>query len=186
MLYLFNEKYDKSKIYKIIESFARHKKFQQRINFVKISKVLINNNNIFNEKIKELFLIIALNDKNMNVKIALCKLIKKILINNKNELNKDASIYHLYKILFNKEKSISIKTIFKDVIIEDKKEDENLNEYYNKYEYNKNIFIGDNSYFVKEFNIDIEDEKLVNINNEKDEKNFDNNINNEIKIDNSN
>ena len=176
MLYLYNEKYDNIKIYKIVESFAGHKKFQQRINFVKMCKVLINNKSLYNDKIKELFFVIALNDKNMNVKITLCKLIKKVLINDKHILNKDMSIYDLYKILSGKEKSISIKNIFKDIVIEEK--DKNDLEQYNNFKYNKNMFLGDNSYFIKEFNIDIEDEKMINMNDEKE----DNNINNEIQI----
>ena len=176
MLYLYNEKYDNIKIYKIVESFAGHKKFQQRINFVKMCKVLINNKNLYNDKIKELFFVIALNDKNMNVKVALCKLIKKVLINDKHILNKDISIYDLYKILSGKEKSISIKNIFKDIVIEEK--DKNDLEQYNNFKCNKNMFLGDNSYFIKEFNIDIEDEKMINMNDEKE----DNNINNEIQI----
>jgi hypothetical protein len=83
ILYLYNEKYDNDKLNKLIESFALHKKFHQRINFIKMSKVLIENENLYNNKIKELFFIISLNDKNLNVKIALCKLIKKILTNDK-------------------------------------------------------------------------------------------------------
>ena len=86
------------------------------------------------------------------------------------------SIYDLYKILSGKEKSISIKNIFKDIVIEEK--DKNDLEQYNNFKYNKNMFLGDNSYFIKEFNIDIEDEKMINMNDEKE----DNNINNEIQI----
>ena len=194
ILYLYNEKYDNDKLNKLIESFALHKKFHQRINFIKMSKVLIENENLYNNKIKELFFIISLNDKNLNVKIALCKLIKKILTNEKHILYKDSSIFYLYKIFSSKEKSISIKTIFKDIIIEDKKDNNNeIEQYYNKYKYNKNMFTGDCTYFVKEFNVDIDDEKLVNtdknkenkdeILNNENEKEF--NINNEINSENS-
>jgi hypothetical protein len=58
ILYLYNEKYDNNKLNKLIESFAGHKKFHQRINFVKMSKILVENDNIYNNKIKELFFII--------------------------------------------------------------------------------------------------------------------------------
>lgn len=54
-----------------------HKKFHQRINFIKICKTLVNNKNLYNEKLIELFFIIACNEKIFNVKIALSKLIKK-------------------------------------------------------------------------------------------------------------
>ena len=188
ILYLYNEKYDNVKLIKLIETFSVHKKFHQRINFVKMSKVLITNIDLYNNKLKELFFIIVLNDKNLNVKIALCKLIKKILTNDRHILYKDLSIYYLYKIIATKEKSISIKNIFKDIITEDKKDAQELEKYYDKYKYNKKIFIGDNIYFIKEFNIDIDDEKMINIEEVKenkneilnDEKEEEKNINNEI------
>ena len=188
ILYLYNERYDNVKLIKLIETFSVHKKFHQRINFVKMSKVLITNIDLYNNKLKELFFIIVLNDKNLNVKIALCKLIKKILTNDRHILYKDLSIYYLYKIIATKEKSISIKNIFKDIITEDKKDAQELEKYYDKYKYNKKIFIGDNIYFIKEFNIDIDDEKMINIEEVKenkneilnDEKEEEKNINNEI------
>ena len=153
-----------------------------------MSKVLITNIDLYNNKLKELFFIIVLNDKNLNVKIALCKLIKKILTNDRNILYKDLSIYYLYKIIATKEKSISIKNIFKDIITEDKKDAQEFEKYYDKYKYNKKIFIGDNIYFIKEFNIDIDDEKMINIEEVKENKNEilndqkeeEKNINNEI------
>ena len=167
LLYLYNEKYEINKIYKLIEVFAFHKKFIQRINFVKMCKILSDNKDLFNNKIKELFFIIALNDKNLNVKIALSKLIKKILINDKHILYNNISIYHLYKIIISKENSFSIKNIFKDILIEQKNEKED----YDKYKYNKKLFVGNNNYFIKEFNVVIEDEKLINIDdNNKKEK----------------
>jgi hypothetical protein len=176
--YLFNEKYDKNKLYKLLECFAFHKKFHQRINFVKICKVLINDKDLFNDKIKELFFIIALNDKNLNVKIALCKLIKKILINDKHILYNNIYIYLLYKLLNTKEKSASIKNIFNDIIFDEKK-DKNETEDIDKFIFNKKLFIGNNNYFLKEFNVVIEDENIDKIDNDKDmEDNIDNDINN--------
>ena len=189
ILYLYKEKYDNLKLIKLIEAFSKHKKFHQRINFVKMCKELISNEELYNNKIKELFFIIALNDKNLNVKITLCKLIKKVLTNDKHILYNDLSIYHLYKILSTKEKSISIKNIFKDITIEDKKDDNELGKYLDNYKYNKKIFIGDDTFFMKEFNIDIEDDKIVNMEEIKENKNeilnsekeVEININNEIK-----
>ena len=163
--YLFNEKFDKNKIYKLIECFAFHKKFHQRINFVKMCKVLIYNNDLFNDKIKDIFFILALNDKNLNVKIALCKLLQKILTNDKHPLYNNIYIYQLYKLFSTKEKSISIKNIFKDIILEEIK-DKNEIQDINKYIYDKKIFIGNNNYFIKEFNVVIEDEKEDNIDND--------------------
>ena len=184
--YLYNEKYDKNKLFKLIESFAKNKKFQQRINFVKMSKILTDGNDLFNDKIKELFFIIALNDKNLNVKIALCKLVKKILLNDNHILFNNIDIYQLYKILLTKEKSISIKTIFKDISIDDKNFKE-INEDYNKYIYNKNLFFESYNYFIQEFNIIIDDEKILtnefgggmNFNNEKNNSRNSNEINTE-------
>jgi hypothetical protein len=77
ILYLYDENYKKKELFKIMDSFALHKKFQQRINFIKMCKILMDNKNIYNEKIIELFFIIAVNEKIFNVKIALSKLLKK-------------------------------------------------------------------------------------------------------------
>ena len=174
--YLFNEKYDKNKLYKLMECFAFHKKFQQRINFVKMCKVLINDKDLFNDKIKELFFIIALNDKNLNVKIALCKLIKKILTNDKHVLFNNIYIYLLFKLFYTREKSASIKNIFNDIVFDEKK-DSNETEDINKFIFNKKLFVGNNNYFIKEFNVVIEEENINNINNDK---NMEDNIDNEI------
>ena len=180
--YLFNEKYDKNKLYKLMECFAFHKKFQQRINFVKMCKVLINDKDLFNDKIKELFFIIALNDKNLNVKIALCKLVKKILTNDKHVLFNNIYIYLLFKLFYTREKSASIKNIFNDIVFDEKK-DSNETEDINKFIFNKKLFVGNNNYFIKEFNVVIEEENINNINNDKNmEDNIDNEINsNKIK-----
>jgi len=174
--YLFNEKYDKNKLYKLMECFAFHKKFQQRINFVKMCKVLINDKDLFNDKIKELFFIIALNDKNLNVKIALCKLVKKILTNDKHVLFNNIYIYLLFKLFYTREKSASIKNIFNDIVFDEKK-DSNETEDINKFIFNKKLFVGNNNYFIKEFNVVIEEENINNINNDK---NMEDNIDNEI------
>ena len=40
--YLYNVNYKKEQLFRLIDSFALHKKYHQRINFVKICKILIN------------------------------------------------------------------------------------------------------------------------------------------------
>ena len=195
ILYLYDENYKKKELFKIMDSFALHKKFQQRINFIKMCKILIDNKNIYNEKIIELFFIIAVNEKILNVKIALSKLLKKKLSDKNSPLYGELSIHKLVQILLNNKKNKTIENIFKDVEIKEIDEKTNIelnNKYYIKKE---KIFIGDNKYFIKEFNIDYEekqkDEEKSN-NNKKDEGEIiinnidnDNNIINNIDNDNN-
>ena len=161
ILYLYNENYKKKELFKILDSFAFHKKYHQRINFIKICKILINNKNIYYEKIMELFFIISSYEKILNVEIALCKLIKKILLDNKSACYGELSIYKICQILLNKHKNITIKNIFKDINIKDIDEKNNniFNQYLQKFKGKEIIFNGDNQYFIKEFNIDYEEDK---------------------------
>ena len=159
ILYLYNENYKKKELFKLLDSFALHKKFHQRINFIKICKTLVNNKNLYNEKLIELFFIIACNEKIFNVKIALSKLIKKILSDEKSPCYGELSLYKLISLLLNKQKNITIENIFKDIKI--KNIDEQSDNIFNQYCYNSKdkVFIGDNKYFIEEFNIDYEEFK---------------------------
>ena len=159
ILYLYNENYKKKELFNILDSFALHKKHQQRINFIKICKILVENKNIYNEKIMELFFIIANYDKIFNVKIALSKLIKKVLTNDKSPLFGELSFFQITKILLNKQKNITIEYILKDIDIKEIN-DNNLSEKLcSKFQDKRKIFIRDNKYFIKEFNIDCEEDK---------------------------
>jgi hypothetical protein len=160
ILHLYNENYAKKELFKILECFALHKKFQQRINFIKMCKILMNNKNIYNEKIVELLYIISLKEKILNVKIALCKLLKKVLSNDKSPLKEELSLHKLCKILLNK-KNKAIENILKSLEIKETNEDI-FNEYKNKYSDEDKIFIGNNKYFIEEFKIDYEEENKVN------------------------
>ena len=159
ILYLYNENYKKKELFKILESFALHKKYHQRITFIKICKILVSNKNIYIEKLMELFFIISNNEKIFNVKIALSKLIKKILSDEKSPCYGELSLYKIISILLNKQKCITIKNIFKDIKI--KNIDEQNNNIFNQFCDNSKdkVFIGDNKYFIEEFNIDYEEVK---------------------------
>ena len=160
ILHLYNEKFKKIELFKILESFALHKKFHQRINFIKMCKVLMSNKNIYNEKIEELFYIISLKEKILNVKIAQCKLLKKILSNDKSPLNAELSIHKLCKILLNK-KNKTIENILSSIEIKEANEDI-FDQYKNKYSDKDKIFIGNNKYFIDEFKIDYEEDNKAN------------------------
>ena len=157
ILYLYNENYKTKELFKILDCFALHKKFHQRINFIKICKILINNVNIYKEKIIELFFIIASYEKILNVKIALSKLLRKVLSNDKSPLYDDLSIHKLCQILLNKQKNRTIENIFKSLQIKETNEDI-FNEYKNKYSEKEKIFKGNNKYFIEEFKIDYDED----------------------------
>ena len=109
----------------------------------------------------ELFFIIAFYDTIINVKIALCKLLKKILSNDNSACYGELSIYGICKIILNKHKNLTISNIFKDISIKeiDEKNKNIFNQYITKYKDKENIFIRDNKYFIQEFNIDYEEDK---------------------------
>ena len=161
ILYLYNENYKKDELFKILDSFALHKKYHQRINFIKICKILLDNKNIYTEKIMELFFVIASYEKILNVKIALSKLIKKVILNENCECHREKSLLKLCEILMSRQKNITIENILRNVIIKeiDDKTNYIFNQFSLKFNGKNKIFVGDNKYFIKEFNIDYEEDK---------------------------
>ena len=161
--YLYNINYKKEQLFKIIESFAMHKKFQQRIMFVKMCKIFLNNKNLYEEKIKNILLDLVEHEKIKDVKIYLSRILKKIIINDKMLLYNDETLHKICYLL-NKEKIHCINDIFKDTtirynennegnnIIEQNNNDNNSNDNKKKEKY----FKGDNEFFIKEFKIELE------------------------------
>ena len=187
--YLYNINYKKEQLFKLIDSFAMHKKFQQRINFVKMCKIFLNDKKLYEEKIKNLLVNLIEHETIKDVKILLSKILKKIIKNDKKILYNDDTIHKICYILLKNNISV-IKEIFNDVTI---KYDESYNEKNNinngdikKEKY----FKGDNDFFFKEFKVELEkktsilffDKNSSNINIENyNEINIDINIDDEEK-----
>ena len=112
IVYLYKENYKKDKLIKILEIFALNKKFKIRINFIKMCPILLGDKNLYKEKIKELIEIIVNKDKILDVKIALGKVLIKIINNEKISLCKDDFIH---KICNNLCKNDFIKEMFKGI-----------------------------------------------------------------------
>ena len=148
IVYLFDDNYNKDKLIELIKTFSYHKKFQHRITFVKMCKVFLMNYHIYTEIIKDILLKIS-NDKISNVRISICKMLKKIIINDKCPCNNDKDIYDICKKLYDKN-SKSIVNIFKGInkIKFDDLEDNNKEIFTEK-------FSGNFQFFENEFNIDI-------------------------------
>jgi len=159
--YLYNINYKKEQLFKIIESFAMHKKFQQRIIFVKMCKIFLNNKNLYEEKIKNILLDLIQHEKIKDVKINLSRVLQKIIKNDKKLLYKDETIHKICYLL-NKEKIRSINDIFHDVNIRYKEINEGNdiitenNEVNNDNKMKEKYFKGDNEFFIKEFKIELE------------------------------
>ena len=162
--YLYNINYKKEQLFKIIESFAMHQKFQQRIIFVKMCKIFLNNKNLYEEKIKNILIDLIEHEKIKDVKIYLSKILKKIIKNDKMLLYKDETLHKICYLL-NKEKIPCINNIFKDVIIRyniDKEvnnnieNNDNINNGHIDNKKNEKYFKGDNEFFIKEFKIELE------------------------------
>ena len=161
--YLYNINYKKEQLFKIIDSFAMHQKFQQRIIFVKMCKIFLNNKNLYEEKIKNILLDLVEHEKIKDVKIYLSKILKKIIKNDKMLLYKDETLHKICFIL-NKENIPCINNIFKDVTIRyniinegnNNNNIENNNDNINNEKKKEKYFKGDNEFFIKEFKIELE------------------------------
>ena len=183
--YLYNINYKKEKLFLLIDSFWKHKKFQQRINFIKMCKIFLKNKNLYEEKIKSVLLDLVEHEKIKDVKICLSKVLKKIIMNDKNILYKDETIQKIC-LLLKKENIPIINNIFNDVVINYVEYKEEKNDEKNNGIKEKKYFKGDNEFFIKEFKIELERKTSVfflNKNSSNDNKDNDKeeNINEEKK-----
>ena len=166
ILYLYNQNYKKDELIKTINNFAFHKKFKIRINFIKFLPVFLQDRDFYNKEIKHILEIIILKDKIMDVKIALAKVLKKIITNEKEVLCQDSDIHRFCNYLC---KNNIIKKLFEDIKIL------NTTELVDKLE-DKKYFVEDNKYFSEEFKIEFEKKENNNIKS-KNNENKDNDIN---------
>ena len=148
IVYLFDDNYNKDKLIELIKTFSYHKKFQHRITFIKMCKVFLMNYHIYTEIIKDILLKLS-NDKISNVRISICKMLKKIIINDRCPCNNDNDIYDICKKLYNKN-SKSIVSIFKGIT---KIKFDDLEDY--KEEIFTEKFSGNFKFFEDEFKIDL-------------------------------
>jgi len=189
ILYLYNENYKKKELLELLELFALHKKYYQRVCFAKMCKILLENTDLYNEKLKSLLYILANDDKSKNVKVALSKALVKVVKNNKFKILNDLSLHKICNIL-NDGKNISVTNIFRNINIKNCEDIED-NELFDLDDINSiignkvKIFDKDNSFIKKEFDFEINEcqnkypqreinnleEKEININNLKNEPN---------------
>ena len=154
LLYLYHQDYKKDKIIQTIKNFAFNKKFKIRINFIKFLPVFLQDKDFYENEIKNLIKIIVLKDKIMDVKIALAKVLKKIIGNEKEVLYNDIDIH---KFCANLSENKIISKIFDGVKIKDTtKLDDNLED--------KKYFVEENKYFFEEFKIELEKKDNNNVN----------------------
>jgi hypothetical protein len=158
--YLYNVDYKKEQLFKLIESFALHKKFHQRLNFVKMCKIFLRNKKLYEEKIKKLLNELVDHEKIKDVRICLSKVLKKIISNDKEALFKDQNIHQIcYKLKM--DNLPIINEIFNNVNIKyngiqiGNNNNNKINDKTEKY------FKGDNEFFLKEFKIEIEKKSSI-------------------------
>ena len=158
--YLYNVDYKKEQLFKLIESFALHKKFHQRLNFVKMCKIFLKNKKLYEEKIKKLLNELVDHEKIKDVRICLSKVLKKIITNDKEVLFKDQNIHQIcYKLKM--DNLPVINEIFNNVNIKynsiniGNNNNNKINDKTEKY------FKGDNEFFLKEFKIEIEKKSSI-------------------------
>ena len=82
-------------------------------------------------------------------------------------------MFKLCEILINKQKNITIENILKEININqiDDKTNNIFNQFSLKFKEKNKIFVEDNKYFVKEFNIDYEEDKKSKIQKEEKKEN---------------
>jgi hypothetical protein len=98
ILYLYQNNYEKEKIIKLIGAYALNKKSIRRINFIKISKaLLLNDNTLYDTILKRLLFIIATKEQNSNVLIAMAKGLKKVVLTENSKCGFDAGVHYLCK-----------------------------------------------------------------------------------------
>ena len=175
--YLYNINYKKEQLFLLIDSFLKHKKFQQRVNFVKMCKIFLKNKNLYEEKIKNVLLELVSHEKIKDVKIFLSKVLKKIIVDDKNILYKDETI-HKICFLLKKENIPIINNIFNDVTINYIEYKEEKNELKNPDIKKEKYFKGDNEFFIKEFKIELEKKTSIFFLDKNSSNNNNNNENN--------
>ena len=155
--YLYNINYKKEQLFKLIDSFAFHKKFHQRINFVKMCKIFLKNKKLYEEKIKKLLNDLVDHEKIRDVRICLSKVLKKIIGNDKEILFKDQNIHQIcYKLKM--DNLPIINSIFSDVNIKYSNIIENKNK---NGEQKEKYFKGGNEFFIEEFKIVVEKKRSI-------------------------
>ena len=157
ILHLYNENYNKKELFELLELFSFHKKYYQRICFAKMCKILLENNNLYNEKLKYLLYILVNNERSKGVNVALGKTLSKVFKIKKYNCVNELSFHKICLILL-KNESVSIKNMFKEIKIECDAKDEDIFDFkeINKLTENKvKIFDKDNSFIKKEFNFEI-------------------------------
>ena len=158
--YLYNVNYKKEQLFKIIESFALHKKFHQRINFVKMCKIFLKNKKLYEEIVKNLLNELIEHEKIKDVKICLSKVLKKIIENEKEVLFKDQGIHRIcYKL--KQENLTIINEIFNNVNIKYNSIEIESKDKNKKNDGKEKYFKGDNKFFLEEFKIELEKKQNV-------------------------
>jgi hypothetical protein len=168
ILYLYKKDFKKDKLLKLIEVYAFNKKYKQRINFVKICKtILLVDDILYNEKLKELLFTIANKEKNLNVLIALAKSLKKLILTNNSKCGNESSIHYLCKKI-DLGKCLTINNLFKNVNLQ---KNEKLEIVGNIPE--GDVFKLDNDYLKEEFKVETNmKKKIININNDNEDNKF--------------
>ena len=168
LLYLYQQDYKRDKLIQTIKNFAFHKKFKIRINFIKFLPIFLQDKEFYEKEIKNIIKIIILKDKILDIRIALAKVLKKIITNEKEILCEDED---LHKCCFALNKDKIINKLFDGIKLLSNKELENNIE-------DKKYFVEDNKYFLEEFKIEFEKKEnnnepnQINKNNENDGNNI--------------
>ena len=171
ILHLYKKEHKKDQLFQLLDTYAFHKKVTQRINFVKICKaILLVDNILYNEKIKNLLFTIATKEYSSSVLIALGKGLKKLVLKEDSACGKDSSIHYLCKKI-NNGKCRTIDNMFKNVKLQKNEKLEIVGKIPEG-----DVFVKDNSFFMKEFNVEINDKKEINKNeniiNDNDENKY--------------
>ena len=156
IVHFYNENYNKDKIVQLIHTFAFHKKYHNRVSFVKMCKVFSFNYAMYKEVVKDILFKLVF-DRVINVRIALARTLRKIIVDEKNPCHNDNDVLTMCKLLKWNRGQSAIKCIddtFYGIKLDktgDKQED--IVSKYGQQEYLK--FGGNDDLLINEFHIEI-------------------------------
>lgn len=169
IMYLYHKDYKKDNLAKLFQAYAFNKKYKQRMNFIKISKaILLKDDTIYIEKLKEILFTLANKEYNFDVLVTMTKALIKVVTDKESKCREDTSVHYLCKKI-NTGKILSVTNLFKNVQLKKNEKLEVVGSLPDG-----NVFTQDNTFFKEEFGVEVNKKKnndnIINIEGDEENK----------------
>ena len=169
IMYLYHKDYKKDNLAKLFKAYAFNKKYKQRMNFIKISKaILLKDDTIYIEKLKEILFTLANKEYNFDVLVTMTKALIKVVTDKESKCREDTSVHYLCKKI-NTGKILSVTNLFKNVQLKKNEKLEVVGSLPDG-----NVFTQDNTFFNEEFGVEVNKKKnndnIINIEGDEENK----------------